>query len=295
MSLPSYHRVPRLKFTSLEDDTLTFTLKKTDTSMANAIRRIILSDVPTMAIDLVTVHQNTSVLHDEFLAHRLGMVPLISENIDKYTYARECDCDVDDTCYKCRVELTLKVKCEDDNTLMVTSGDLHLVHHQQQDARPVSKVLPLPVDLHSSDPSDILICKLQKNQELHIECIAKKGVGKEHAKWSPACVSYSFDPIININHTLMDGLDYDERKDFAQSCPTGVYQYQEDTGNVTVENPLACMFCDECGKKASLLGYPELVKVKQNHNKFHFTIEVFHYMIQLTFSQLVQWNPKLFL
>lgn len=62
--------------------TAKFELYETDLAVANALRRIMISEVPTMTIDLVEVKENTSALHDEFLAHRLGLVPLVSEHID---------------------------------------------------------------------------------------------------------------------------------------------------------------------------------------------------------------------
>jgi DNA-directed RNA polymerase II subunit RPB3 len=243
--------------------------------MANAIRRIILSDVPTMAIDLVTVHNNTSVLHDEFIAHRLGMVPLYTESIDDYKYSRECSCDVNDPCEVCMVQMTLKVKCEQDNTYFVTSKDL-VVQGTIRKTRPVASIITLDThDIRSmkNEESHILIAKLQKNQELHMDCFAKKGVGKEHSKWAPGLVSFSFDPIINLNEKLMEELEYDQRTEFVNSCPTKVFEYDDETGLVDVKDRHKCMFCDECSKKALSLGHPDLVKVRPNQAKFHFTIE----------------------
>lgn len=76
----------------LNSDSIVFLLKDCDFSLANALRRIILAEIPTMAIDLVEIRENTSVINDEFLAHRLGLVPLTSHNADKYKYSVVCRC-----------------------------------------------------------------------------------------------------------------------------------------------------------------------------------------------------------
>ncbi|CAD7936093.1 unnamed protein product [Amoebophrya sp. A120] len=70
-----------VKITSVNDKTITFTLEGCDTSTANALRRILMAEIYTMAIDLVTIYENNSVLFDEFIAHRLGLIPLESNGI----------------------------------------------------------------------------------------------------------------------------------------------------------------------------------------------------------------------
>jgi DNA-directed RNA polymerase I and III subunit RPAC1 len=62
-----------------EEDELVFELIGCDTSFANALRRILLAEVPTVALEYVYMWNNTSLIHDEVLAHRLGLVPL---NVD---------------------------------------------------------------------------------------------------------------------------------------------------------------------------------------------------------------------
>ena len=69
---------------------LKFELSNTELSIANALRRIIISEVPTMAIDIVQVAENTSPLNDEFIAHRLGLVPLRSDNVDMFETHGQC-------------------------------------------------------------------------------------------------------------------------------------------------------------------------------------------------------------
>jgi hypothetical protein len=55
---------------------MVFDMTGIDVSLANAFRRILLSEVPTMAIEKVFVHNNTGVLRDELVAQRLGMIPI---------------------------------------------------------------------------------------------------------------------------------------------------------------------------------------------------------------------------
>lgn len=87
-----------------------FRLTAVDLAFANSLRRTILAEVPTLALDLIEIESNTSVLPDEFLAHRLGMIPLNSYNCDQdLDYTRDCDCE--DHCVRCSVTLSLHARC----------------------------------------------------------------------------------------------------------------------------------------------------------------------------------------
>ncbi len=71
-----HQRFPKVKILSLATHEIRFILSDTDTSVANTLRLSMIAEVPTLAIDLVEFHENTTVLNDEYIAHRLGLIPL---------------------------------------------------------------------------------------------------------------------------------------------------------------------------------------------------------------------------
>lgn len=160
-------------------------------SFANALRRIMLAEIPTIAIDLVFIESNTSVIPDEFLSHRLGLIPLDSTNIDdKLVYTRDCICD--QYCERCSVTLTLNARCTSDVPMTVYARDL-AVAEGAQCGQPV---------ITDPEGQGTIIAKLRKNQELRLTCVAKKGIAKEHAKWSPvSAVAFEYDPHNKLRHT----------------------------------------------------------------------------------------------
>ncbi|KAI9476545.1 MAG: RNA polymerase Rpb3/Rpb11 dimerization domain-containing protein [Benjaminiella poitrasii] len=179
---------PNITIRELTKDRINFVLSDTDLSVANALRRVMIAEVPTVAIDMVEIETNTTVLADEFIAHRLGMVPIDSKYVDKLRYTRDCTCS--QYCPECSVELTLHVKCTEDRTKDVTTRELIS-----------SNPSFMPV-FQDKEDSGILLVKLRKGHELKLKCIAKKGVAKEHAKWSPVSgVAFEYDPYNKLRHT----------------------------------------------------------------------------------------------
>lgn len=192
-----------------------FVLQNTTLSLANSLRRVMLAEIPTLAIDLVEIQSNTSVLADEFLAHRLGLIPLSARDIDSLLYGRDCTCD--DFCDNCACFLRLSaVNRNSDENMKIFARDLVL---ETRDGMPVeawpagrgmgapdgdelpTRGQPIIMDENQKGP---LICQLRKGQELKVRCIAKKGIAKEHAKWAPtAAIGFEYDPHNNLRHTQL--------------------------------------------------------------------------------------------
>ncbi|TBU02118.1 subunit RPB3 of DNA-directed RNA polymerase II [Hamiltosporidium tvaerminnensis] len=165
----------KVEVISSNDESIKFILKNSSISFANSLRRVLLSEVPTIAIDLVEIEKNNTVLPDEVIAHRLGLIPIYSTNTD-LKFHNECTCD--SHCSECSISIDLSVSNTDDAIRLVTSNDLF-----------TSSDTPL---FKFSKPP--LLAKLSKNQTLKLKCIARKGIAKDHSKWCPvSVVSYEYD------------------------------------------------------------------------------------------------------
>ncbi len=170
-----------------------FILKNVDLGLASSLRRTILAEVPTIAIDVVEIEENTSSLADELLAHRLGLIPLNSKGADDLMYTRDCG-NCEQYCEQCSVTLTLHAKCTSKEPMTIYARDLTV-----QEPRPNDWV-GAPVITDPEGRGSILV-KLRENQEIRMKCIAKKGIAKEHAKWAPtAAVGFEYDPHNKLRH-----------------------------------------------------------------------------------------------
>lgn len=95
---------------SSSESELRLRLRGVDAPFVNALRRTMLDDVPTMAVDKVVMYQNTSVLNDEVLVHRLGLIPVLA-NPDLFISKREDRGFNNENCIKFK----LKKKCDENH------------------------------------------------------------------------------------------------------------------------------------------------------------------------------------
>lgn len=213
--------------------------------VANALRRIMLAEVPTMAIEDVHLYQNTSAIPDEVLAHRLGLIP-IKADPRHFTY-KATDAEFSpgtSICFK------LHCVCKRDAEGNVTganvySGDLQWVPlgGQETVVRPVLE--------------DILLAKLGPGQEIEAELYCEKGVGKTHAKWSPVCTAaYKLLPIVRLRREVKGA----EARALKEKCPMNVFDIED--GALQVAALRNCTSCRECIREDDSL--VELGKVKDH-------------------------------
>lgn len=145
-------------------------LKGVPIQYANALRRICLNGVPVFAIDTVDIIENSSVLADEGIAHRLGMVPLKTDP-SRFVESTKCECHSETGCSNCRVMLVLD-SGDSDSTRTLTTAELS---SEDEVVKSVSDKIPIVV--------------LAPGQRVKIEAYARLGRGTDHAKWNSSNIA----------------------------------------------------------------------------------------------------------
>ena len=221
-------------------------IREVDVTLMNALRRIGLAEVPSMAIDEVVMVENSSILQDEMIAHRLGLTPLKTD-LDGYNLPGECECQSEFGCNLCRVTLTLDAE-SNEGTRPVYSGELV---SDNPNISPVSDKVP--------------ILKLAKGQKLKLEAYARLGTGKNHAKWQPVSLcAYKYYPKIEVPIK-----ECKECTKCVDICPKKVYTMKEN--KVEIRDLLACNLCMDCVEACPQK--PPAIKVEWEKNAFIMNIE----------------------
>ena len=151
-----------LEVINKDNQKMSVKLKGVPLQYANALRRICLNGVPVFAIDTVDIIENTSVLPDEGLAHRLGLIPLKTD-LSRFNEPSKCECQSETGCSNCKVMLVLD-SGDTDVTKTVLSNE---ISSEDDSIKPVS--------------DKIAIVQLAPNQRIKVECYARLRT------WNRAC------------------------------------------------------------------------------------------------------------
>ncbi len=228
---------------------------ETNPPMVNALRRVLIADVPKLAIEDVEFHlgtigdeeedkefESSAPLFDEIIAHRLGMLP-IPTDLDLLNFKDECDECGGEGCPNCTIIYSLNKK----GPCTVYSGDLIPVG--ETDLRPVDDLIP--------------IVKLDETQALLIYATAELGTAKEHAKWQPTSgVAYKYYPEIEIDGELCT-----ECGKCIEKCPVDILKLEDE--ELIVTELEECKLCKACEDVCT----PDAIEIKGREDKFILTYE----------------------
>lgn len=223
-----------LKVRELTDNNIKVIISDTTPSFVNTLRRVLVANVPKMAIEDVEFHlgpirdntgkefESISPLFDEIIAHRLGLIP-IPTDLSLYSYRDECDCK-GEGCPNCTIMYTLNKK----GPCTVYSGDLE----------------PLGDTKFRIHDDLIPIVKLGEDQALLIYATAELGTSKKHAKWQPTSgVGYKYYPQIEIDSSKIS--DNKMIEECIEKCPRNIFA-QKNNKLVVQDNLEDCTICDTC-------------------------------------------------
>lgn len=218
---------------------LSFLLEKSTVAFANSLRRAAMEDVAVMAVEEVEIRKNTSVLYDEILAHRLGLVP-IKTDLKSYNLPSECPCK-GAGCAQCQLKLSLKAK----GPATVYASEIESTDPK---SAPVFPKMP--------------IAKLLKGQVLELEMVAILGQGREHSKWTPGMTFYKYSPKITISKKGESCLEC------IKLCPQNVFEKKGEKLAINEKNLTNCHLCGQCEETSK-----GEVKVEKDVNNFVFYVE----------------------
>ncbi len=215
-----------------------FVLSGVSAAFANALRRSILSEVTVLAIDDVNIYDNTSVLFDEQLALRLGLIPLKADT-KKYVFPEDCTCQ-GQGCPLCQVSLTLSAE----GPKVVYSGEMVST---DPDVRPAEATIP--------------IVELKEKHKVVVEAIARLGTGRSHSKWQAGIASgFKNMPVITIG-------DCDQCGRCIEVCPRSILKPNGD--KVKVADVIECSLCKLCEESCDM----DSISVSYDPESFVMTFE----------------------
>jgi DNA-directed RNA polymerase alpha subunit/DNA-directed RNA polymerase subunit L len=251
---------------------VTFDILNTDLAIVNGIRRVMLSDIPTIGFlgegePTITIHTNTGALHNEFMSHRIGMIPIHMTEEDTEAFQEGL------------YEFNMSVKNTKDVTINVTTHDFTGTHDGNPLTEKQLKTL-FPKNKVTDDP--ILITRLRPGEEISLTARPIKSTARHHASFSPVSMcSFHFiqDP---VEAEKADGILNKERAFLRNEYnePTAIeFSFEIENGNAMKETDatryLVSKAFDVLIQKLdkALQHDEEYVTCKELPNGFEFTFE----------------------
>ncbi|CDO93923.1 unnamed protein product [Kluyveromyces dobzhanskii CBS 2104] len=261
-----------VRIESLDEREVNFDLVHVDTSVANAFRRIMISEVPSVAPEYVYFFNNTSVLQDEVLAHRIGLVPL-KVDPDMLSWVDTSLAEAERFTDENTIVMSLNVKCtrnpdapKDSEDPKVLYRNAHIYARDlkfEPQGKQLEQFAKCPVV--AADP-DILLAKLRPGQEISLRAHCILGTGADHAKFSPvSTASYRLLPHIQITQPITG----DAAKKFVKCFPKGVAGVNE-KGEAYVKDPRKDTVSREVLRHEEFEGKVKLGRVRDH---FIFNVE----------------------
>ncbi|WQF77601.1 Putative DNA-directed RNA polymerase, 30-40kDa subunit, DNA-directed RNA polymerase, insert [Colletotrichum destructivum] len=285
----------RVQFHHNAQHEASFSLVGVDASIANAFRRILIAEIPTIAIENVYIENNTSVIQDEVLAHRLGLIPFTGnpEGIHKFLkWYRKPEQGGKGSFDYNTVQLRLRIECTRNSDAAPGETDPDKAFHNASVYAKDIEFVPTgrQLEFFSGEDAirpvnpDILIAKLRPGQCIELDMHMHKGIGADHAKFSPvATASYRLMPTITVTRPIL-GQDAEK---FAKCFPQGViaiekvmkkeaavagsgYEGQEGEKKAVVKDAMKDTVSRECLRHPEFEGKVKLGRVRDH---FIFSIE----------------------
>ncbi len=225
----------KIRLLDKKDNKISFILDDATPAFANSLRRLMISDVPVLAIDNIEVSENTSILFDEIIAHRLGLVPLKFDP-KKFNFSNECACK-GESCPSCEVVFVL----EKTGPAIVYSGDLKSANK----------------DVEPTDAKFVL-AELLENQNLKLEARAKLGKGLQHARWQAANATYGYYPELEVTNQ-------EKFAKYIKKLPEGIFQLKG--SKYSIGEPAKLELYKKCEEEC------DAMKISVDDKKFVFIVE----------------------
>lgn len=260
-----------IKVIESDDEKIIFDLIGVDASIANSLRRIMLAEVPTIAFETVWMMDNTTVIQDEVLSHRIGMIPIKADASlfeDAPQDPSKQSLDTNTLVFKCHVDFKSQ---ESGAVYRGKDGEPHTVYSRDIKFSPVGRQAEQhPEGSIGMVHDDIIVAKMLKTDRLKFDAYAHKGIGKDHAKYSPvATAAYRLLPDIKFGKPVTGVL----ATELKNMCPMDVFDVEDLAGTMTATaaRPRNCTMCRECIRKE---GWQDGSRVQLFRKADHFIFSV---------------------